>query len=128
MGNIQLHLSKHTQGHKLIQKYKSRNNIQMSEHHRQPHKTCKGQWHSTPQQMANLSNNLQYMETIVCRSNSSLLKIRFQENIRYIRNNNPHSAFILHVLQNQQEYSQMNNIVTFIKPLNSRNMFISYEQ
>jgi len=59
---------------------------------------------------------------------SHSLKIQFQEHIRYIRSNNPQSAFALHILQNQHKYSHMNNIMTLLKPLNSPNMLIPYEQ
>jgi len=59
---------------------------------------------------------------------SHSLKIRFQEHIRYIRSNNPQSAFTLHILQNQHKYGHMNNIMTLLKPLNSPNMLIPYEQ
>ena len=59
---------------------------------------------------------------------SCSLKIHFQEHIRYIRSNNPQLAFALHILQNQHEYGHMNNILTLLKPLNSSNMLIPYEQ
>jgi hypothetical protein len=39
---------------------------------------------------------------------SHSLNIRFQEHIRYIRYNNPQSAYTLHILQNQHKYSHMN--------------------
>jgi len=59
---------------------------------------------------------------------SRSLHIRFQEHIRYIRNNNPQSAYAQHILQNQHEYGQMNSIMTLLKPLNNPNLLIPYEK
>ena len=56
------------------------------------------------------------------------LNICFQEHIRYIRNNNPQSAYAQHILQNRHEYGQMNNIMILLKPLNNPNLLIPYEQ
>jgi len=56
------------------------------------------------------------------------LKIRFQEHIRYVRNNNPQSAFAQHILHSQPEYGQMNNIMKGLKPLINRSMLTSYKQ
>ena len=50
---------------------------------------------------------------------SRSLNVRFQEHVRYIRNNNPQSAYAQHILQNQHEYGQMNSILTHLKPLNN---------
>jgi len=57
---------------------------------------------------------------------SCSLNICFQEHMKYIKNN-PHSAYALHILQNQHEYGQMNSIMTILKPLNNLNMLIPYE-
>ena len=59
---------------------------------------------------------------------SCSLNIQFQEHIRYIRNNNPQSAYALHILQNQHEYGQMNNIMTLLKSLNNPSLLIPFEQ
>jgi len=59
---------------------------------------------------------------------SHSLKIRFQEHIQYIRYNNPQSAYALHILQNQHEYSQMNSTMTLLKPLNNPNLLLPYKQ
>jgi len=59
---------------------------------------------------------------------SRSLSIHFQEHIRYIRNNNPQSAYAQHIQQNQQEYGQMNNIMTLMKPLNNPSLLIPYKQ
>jgi len=59
---------------------------------------------------------------------SRSLKIRYQEHIRYIRSNNPQSAYAQHTLRNQHEYGTMNNLMTLLKPLNNPNMLIPYKQ
>jgi hypothetical protein len=43
-------------------------------------------------------------------------------------NNNPQSANAQHILQNQQEYGQMNRIMAPLKPLNNPSFLIPYEQ
>ena len=48
--------------------------------------------------------------------------------IRYIRCNNPQSAYALHILQNQHEYAQMNSTMTLCKPLNNPALLLPYEQ
>ena len=48
--------------------------------------------------------------------------------IRYIRNNNPQSAFAQHILHNQHEYGQMNNVMKLLKPLSNPSMLTSYKQ
>ena len=59
---------------------------------------------------------------------SRSLSIRFQEHIRYIKNNNRPSANAQHILQSQHEYGQMNSIMTLLKPLNNPSLPIPYEQ
>ena len=59
---------------------------------------------------------------------SCSLNVHFQEHIRYVKNNNPQSAYAQHILQNQHEYCQMNSIMTLLKPLINPNMLIPYEQ
>ena len=71
---------------------------------------------------------MQHMRPIVCRTNKPSLNIRFREHIRYIRNNNPQSAYALHILQNQHEYGQMNSVMTLLKHLNNPSLLIPYEQ
>ena len=59
---------------------------------------------------------------------SRSLNIRFPEHVRYIRNNNPQSAYAQHILQNQHEYGQMNSIMTLLKLLNNSSLLIPYQQ
>jgi len=44
------------------------------------------------------------------------LKQRCQEHIRYIKSNNPQSAFALHILNNRHDCGTINEIMTLLKP------------
>jgi len=87
------------------------------DHHTLPH----GKW-GIYQLTCNTCNLLYVGQT------SHTLNIRFQEHMRYIRYNNPQSAYTLHILQNQHEYSQMNSTITLLKPLNNPSLLLPYEQ
>ena len=52
----------------------------------------------------------------------------YQEHIRYVKNNDPQSAFAQHILNNQHEYGTINEIMKLLKPINYTSMLISYEQ
>jgi hypothetical protein len=78
--------------------------------------------------MGYLADKMQHMQPIYVGKTGHSLNIRFQEHIRYIRNNNPQSAYGQHILQNQHDYGQMNSIMTLLKSLNNPNLLIPYEQ
>ena len=56
------------------------------------------------------------------------LKTRFQEHIRYIKNNNLQSAYAQHILQNRHEYGTIAETMTLIKPLQNESMLLPFEQ
>jgi hypothetical protein len=56
------------------------------------------------------------------------IAIRYSEHIRYIRNNNPQSAYADHILKNRHEYGNLSNTLKLIKPINKASKFIPYEQ
>jgi hypothetical protein len=56
------------------------------------------------------------------------LKLRYQEHIQYIRNNNPQSAYALHILNNRHEYGPMHNTMGTFKTDKKTNFLIPYEQ
>ena len=56
------------------------------------------------------------------------LKTRYHEHIRYIKNNNPQSAYAQHILDNGQEYGTMENLMTLLKPLHSQYLLTTYKQ
>ena len=45
---------------------------------------------------------------------SRSLKQGYQEHIRYIRHNEPQSAYALHILSNKNEYGPINDIMTLL--------------
>jgi len=49
---------------------------------------------------------------------SRKLKLRFQEHTRYIRYNDPQSAYAQHFLHNRHEYGPIDHTMTILKPLN----------
>jgi hypothetical protein len=55
------------------------------------------------------------------------LKQRYQEHIRYIRNNDPQSAFAQHMLSNQHEYGTIEDIMKLLKPAKHNSMLIPHE-
>jgi hypothetical protein len=55
------------------------------------------------------------------------LKQRYQERIRYVRNNDPQSAFAQHILNNQHEYGTIEEIMKLLKPTNHTSVLIPYE-
>jgi len=42
---------------------------------------------------------------------------RYQEHIRYVKYNDPQSAFAQHILNNQHEHGTINKIIKLLKPL-----------
>jgi hypothetical protein len=58
---------------------------------------------------------------------SRSLKLRYQEHIQYIKNNNPQFAYALHILQNWHEYGPIDQMMHLLKPINIATLLISYE-
>jgi hypothetical protein len=56
------------------------------------------------------------------------LQQRYQEHIRYVRNNDPQSAYAHHILSNQLEYGNINEIMTLLKTIQKSSTLIPYEQ
>ena len=52
----------------------------------------------------------------------------YKEQIRYIRNNQPQSAYAEHILRNKHEYGKLENTMTLIKHINKPSKLIPYEQ
>ena len=56
------------------------------------------------------------------------LKTRYHKHIRYIKNNNPQSAYAQHILNNRHEFGTKDNLMTLLKPLHSQHLLTTYEQ
>jgi len=56
------------------------------------------------------------------------LRQRYKEHACYIKNNNPQSAYALHILNNQYEYSPMEKTMTLLKPVKNTSLLTPYEQ
>ena len=48
--------------------------------------------------------------------NSRKLNQRYQEHLRYVRNNDPQSAYAQHILQNLNEYGSVTDTMSLLKP------------
>jgi hypothetical protein len=59
---------------------------------------------------------------------SGSLKERYQEHIRYIRHNEPHSAYAMHIQNNKCEYDLINNTMTLLKHINKASLLLPYKQ
>jgi phosphoribulokinase len=55
-------------------------------------------------------------------------KSRFQKHARYIKNNDPQSAYALHILNCRHEYGNINDTMTLLKHINSPSLLLPYEQ
>jgi hypothetical protein len=58
---------------------------------------------------------------------SRSLKLHYMEHTRYIKGNNPQSAYALHILNNQHKYSPIEKTMTLLKPLKSTSLLTPYE-
>jgi len=56
------------------------------------------------------------------------LKTRYNEQIRYIKNNNPQSAYAQHILNNRHEFGTIDNLMTLLKPIHNRHLLSTYDQ
>jgi hypothetical protein len=56
------------------------------------------------------------------------LKLHYQEHTRYIKNNNPQSAYAMHILNNRHKYGPMHNTMELLKQINKTKFLIPYEQ
>jgi hypothetical protein len=56
------------------------------------------------------------------------LKSRFQEHARYIKNNDPQSAYALYILNCRHEYGNINDTMTQLKHINSPSLLLPHEQ
>ena len=59
---------------------------------------------------------------------SRSLKARYQEHTRYIKNNDPKSAYALHILNNRHEYGKINDTMSLLKPINEPQLLLPFEQ
>jgi hypothetical protein len=56
------------------------------------------------------------------------LKHRYQECIRYIKQNDPHSAYPLHILNNKHEEGPIKDTMTLLNLINTTTPLIPFEQ
>jgi hypothetical protein len=59
---------------------------------------------------------------------SRSLKLRYQEHITYIKNNDPKSAYALHIQKNQHKYRPIESTMDLLKPIERPSLLLPYEQ
>ena len=56
------------------------------------------------------------------------LNLRIQEHVRYIKNNDPRSAYAAHILNCRHEYGNITETMTLLKQINRPSLLLPYEQ
>jgi hypothetical protein len=56
------------------------------------------------------------------------LKSRFREHTRYIKNNDPRSAYALHILNCRHDYGNTDDTMTLLKQINTPTLLLPHEQ
>ena len=56
------------------------------------------------------------------------LRARHQEHTRYIKNNDPRSAYALHILNNKHEYGTMEETMTLLRSIDKQTLLLPTEQ
>ena len=58
---------------------------------------------------------------------SRSLRLRYKEHERYIKYNNPQSAYAVHILNNRHEYGPIENTMTLLQGLQNATLLTPYE-
>ena len=56
------------------------------------------------------------------------ITVRYNEHKRYIRSNNPQSAYAEHILNNRHEYGNLQSTMKLLKTINTPSKLIPYQQ
>jgi ribosomal protein S27E len=56
------------------------------------------------------------------------LNLRLREHTQYIKNNDPHSAYALHILNCRHEYGNIKDTMTLLKQINKPSLLLPFEQ
>jgi phosphoribulokinase len=56
------------------------------------------------------------------------ISLRFREHVRYIKNNDPRSAYALHTLNCRHEYGNINDTMTLLKQISNPSVLLPHEQ
>jgi hypothetical protein len=67
------------------------------------------------------------MWIITRRTDKSQPQTRYQEHIRYIKQNDHQSTYSLHILKNNHEYGPINSTITLLKQITKASLLIPYE-
>jgi len=56
------------------------------------------------------------------------LKTHYNEHIRYVKNNNPQSAYAQYILNNRHKFGTIESTMTLLKPLHRQHLLTTHEQ
>ena len=126
MGHFYFHIPKHQEGHKPIQTSRCKDSFRGKNTLARLVKityTARTPPHNKPgiYQLKCNTCNLSYIG-----QTSRNLKTRYHKHIRYIKNNNPHSAYAQHTL-NRHEFGTIENIMTLLKPPHNQHLLTTNE-
>ena len=128
MGNILILQSKNQKTQQPLQTYQHKNCIQKHKHSTaiyKPKTINKNQDHNTSG-IYRLTCNTRKMSYIGQTSRN--LNQRYREHIRYIRKNDPQSAYAQNILENLHEQRSITDTMSLLKPIHKMSMLIFYEQ
>ena len=57
-----------------------------------------------------------------------MLTVHVCSHTRYIKNNDPRSAYALHILNNRHEYGKINDTMLLLKPVSKPHLLLPFEQ
>jgi len=58
---------------------------------------------------------MQILQYSLCRTIGRAITVRHKEHLRYIRNNNPTSAYAMHILHNRHEFGPVEETLKTLK-------------
>jgi len=127
MGNLYLLFTTRTKNYQFIQAHKRQNRLRMSQHNSPTHQASHRP-NSTPEQRGVYQLTCKTCNLSYVGQTNRNMKTRFQEHIRYIKTNNPPSAYAQNILHIRHECGTLNKLMTLLKLLQHENMLLPYKQ
>ena len=130
MCHLYLHFTTDQENYQLIQTHQRKNCLQVHQHNLTPVQTYQQSNASPSPYDRSVIYKLTCMicnKAYVCQTSWNL-KQHYKEHTCYIQNNNPQSAYALHILNNQHEYGPMEKTMTLLKPVKNTSLLTQYEQ
>jgi hypothetical protein len=127
MGHLHIPQPKKKKNHQPLQTHRHQDNFQKPKHNTTNQDPIP--WNDNrPQQKRHLQTTTQNLQQSVHRPNRPYLSIRYSKHIRYIKNNDPQSAYAQHILQNIHEHGTLTDNMSLLKHIHNPTKLIPYEQ